>query len=66
MGKLFRPVCREIQTNTPNVGVVQQQTQMAESMVTRNAQLAEESIRSVLQASSLYLAMAGHVVFLNT
>ena len=41
------PAClrREIQTNTPNVGAVEQQTQMAESMVTRNAQLAEESIK---------------------
>ena len=29
----------------PNVNAVQQQTQMAESMVSRNAALAEESIR---------------------
>ncbi len=33
--------------NIPNVNAVQQQTQMAESMVSRNAALAEESIRLV-------------------
>jgi len=38
---------RETQMSIPNVNAVQQQTQMAESMVSRNAALAEESIRSV-------------------
>lgn len=41
---------RETQMNIPNVNAVQQQTQMAESMVSRNALLAEESIRSVYSA----------------
>ena len=40
--------CRATQANIPNVTVVQQQTQMAESMVSRNAALAEESIRQEL------------------
>ena len=38
--------------NIPNVNAVQQQTQMAESMVSRNAVLAEESIRSAEQTES--------------
>ena len=41
-------MCRATQANIPNVNAVEQQTQMAESMVSRNAALAEESIRSVL------------------
>lgn len=44
--------CRETQMNIPNVNAVQQQTQMAESMVSRNAVLAEESIRSAEQTES--------------
>lgn len=38
--------------NIPNVNAVQQQTEMAESMVSRNAALAEESIRLVLLPSA--------------
>lgn len=49
MPELITSTClRENQMNMPNVNAVQQQTQMAESMVSRNAVLAEESIRSVL------------------
>lgn len=48
MAKLITSgLLRETQMNIPNVNAVQQQTQMAESMVSRNAALAEESIRSV-------------------
>ncbi len=49
---------RETQMNIPNVNAVQQQTQMAESMVSRNAVLAEESIRSV-HSAFVMLALSG-------
>ena len=39
---------RAVQTNVPNVGAVEQQTEMAESMVSRNAALAEQAIKSLL------------------
>jgi len=48
---------RETQMSIPNVNAVQQQTQMAESMVSRNAALAEESIRSVHSALSNFLLL---------
>jgi len=44
--------------NIPNVNAVQEQTQMAESMVSRNALLAEESIRLVHSAFEV-LALSG-------
>lgn len=47
-GQITLCMCRSTQANLPNVGAVEQQTQMAESMVARNAALADESIRQEL------------------